>query len=122
MKVVINAPHTQLKESQQDYIERRAAFAFARLQHFVKAVQITIAEVELSVAGKDRECKIRIVQNAGAGMVVVERQGSMRLAIDRALFRASYNLQRRVQRQQAMAHRGKSQGLFAGNPQGQVWD
>jgi ribosome-associated translation inhibitor RaiA len=103
MKVVIQSPQTSLKDSTTEYIERRAAFAFSRMAPFVNAVNITLNEMNAAVAGKDKECKVSIQRKGESEIIVVERQANMRLAIDRALFRASYNLQRRIKRQQAIA-------------------
>lgn len=107
MKLVIEAPQTMLKESTKEYIEKRAAFAFSRLEPMLRAVCIEVHELSFAVNGKDKECKVRVQRDGESEIIMVERQASLRVAVDRALFRASYHLQRRIKRQQQLQEKSR---------------
>ena len=107
MKLVIQSPQTTLKDRTKEYIEARAAFAFSRLESSVRALYVEIHELSFAVGGKDKECNVRIQRDGELEIIMVERQASLRVAIDRALFRASYHLQRRIQRQKQMQSKSR---------------
>lgn len=98
MKLNIHARKVQLSESARKYIEQRASFAFSRTRHVINSLSVTVTDINGPRGGKDKQCKIMIRADALPDIVVTEKQSSLGASINRALSRASQNLQQRLKR------------------------
>ena len=94
--------HQVARDSEvSDYIMRRFAFAFARMQHAIGESHVTLTDVNGPKGGVDKQCRIVVNPNALPPIVVSEKQSTLKLAVDRAIARASLSLTRQLKRKQA---------------------
>lgn len=84
----------------ENYILRRCAFAFSRMQHAIERTSVTMTDVNGPKGGIDKQCRIVIKPEAMSPIVVSEQQSTLKLAVDRAIARASRSLARQLKRRQ----------------------
>ena len=101
MKPRINFHGVSRDADVADYIERRCTFAFNRMQHAIGNTTVTLTDVNGPKGGVDKQCRIVITSAARSPIVICEQQSSLRLAIDRAIGRASRNLAQQLNRKQS---------------------
>ena len=111
-------------ESIVTYIERRLAFSFARTEHAIDSIAVTVSDINGPKGGIDKQVQILIKPNGMKEVVVQERRGDMRPAIDRAISRSSQSFMRKLKRRRMLKQKPVSrdyfQTLIGGQPADQL--
>lgn len=103
MKITIRARHLDLTTELQDEIRRRIHLAFGRLGSWVRAVDVTVADINGPKGGADKQCRLRVRGPALAG-VFIEQIGVASLpTIASALDRAEQVIVRKMSRRRSFA-------------------
>lgn len=95
MKVQLRALGFDLTGSLSEYVGRRVDFAFGRLGGELRRIEVMLSDENGPRGGRDKRCQVRLVPEGQAPVHVLERQGDLYAAIDRALERAAHALARR---------------------------
>ena len=88
MKLTIRARHLDLEPAQAAQLRRRVHAALDRLAAAIRAVEVTIVDVNGPKGGPDQQCRVRI-RGREVGTIVIEQLGvdplaTVALATDRA--------------------------------------
>lgn len=99
MKLTILARHLDLGPELRDQLHRRLDFALGRLATAIRAVDVTIADINGPKGGADKQCRIR-VRGPSLRMIVIEHVGTevlstVSLAAERAGRAVARSLARR---------------------------
>lgn len=113
MRLIIEGRNLVLKTKTRSHIERRVAFAFARHRNNIERTRITLSEVQASDGSMDNQCRVEILMKDQVEMVISDVQQDINHAIDRALFRASYNVQQRIKRKFALRNKSHYEKIVA---------
>ena len=70
MKIVIRAHQVDLTPELRDHVRRRLEFALGRLGPAVRAVQVTLADVNGPRGGVDKQCRMRIAGDQLPALVI----------------------------------------------------
>lgn len=108
MKLIIKAKKIKRNGAILQHIHQRVGFAFARSRQIVESLTITVRDINGPKGGVDKECTVLVRTNALPTIVIKEKQSRIRVAIDRAITRASHNLMQRLKRNRAIQVRGES--------------
>ena len=79
MKLDIRTRHLVLTPETRDKVRDRIATAFARISPWIRAVDVTITDINGPKGGADKQCRIRI-RGRSIPSVVVEHVGTETLA------------------------------------------
>ena len=99
MKLTIRARHLDLSPELRDQLQRRLDFALGRLATAIRAVDVTIADINGPKGGADKQCRIH-VRGPTMGTIVIEHLGTdvmstVSLAAERAGRAVARSLERR---------------------------
>jgi hypothetical protein len=88
MKLTIRARHLHLTQELHEQIRRRIYFAFDRSALAIRAVDVSLTDINGPKGGPDKQCRVR-VRGRGLPGIVIEHVGvdplaTMSLAADRA--------------------------------------
>ena len=98
MKITIRARKLELSDAVRDQMIRRTRFALARLSLAVRAVEITLADVNGPRGGADKLCRVR-VRGPRLRPIVIEQAGADPLAtVSEAVDRAARTTLRELDR------------------------
>ena len=98
MKLTIRARHIDLSPELHDQLQRRLDSALGRLATAIRAVDVTIADINGPKGGPDKQCRIR-VYTPSRRPIVIEHVGSHVLStVSLAAERASHALGRLLAR------------------------
>lgn len=99
MKLDIKSRHIECDEELRDYVNRRAAFALSRFGPDVRAVEVTLEDVNGPRGGVDQRCKLIVTLKRESEPVVCETTHSeLRTAVDLSFGRASRSVARTLDR------------------------
>lgn len=102
MKLTIRTRHLHLTRETQEQIRQRISFAFDRISRWVRAIDLTITDVNGPKGGPDKQCRLRVRGRSIAG-IVVEHVGVDTLAsVADIADRAERSLLRTVARRRAL--------------------
>lgn len=79
MKITIRTRHLELTSELREQLHRRMLFALGRLAPAIRAVDVTMVDVNGPKGGDDKHCRIRVRGHA-MGTIVVEHLGADTLA------------------------------------------
>ena len=103
MKLTIRTRHLTLTPEALEEIRRRIELVFARIRPWIRAVDVTIADINGPKGGADKQCRMR-VRGRGVGSVIVEQVGLATPAtVAFAAERAEQVILRKVARRRAFA-------------------
>lgn len=103
MKITIRTRHLMLTAETHEEIRARIHRAFSRISPWVRAVDVTLADINGPKGGADKQCRLR-VRGPGLTGVVVEHVGVETLpTISLVLDRAEQVLLRKVARRRSFA-------------------
>ena len=88
MKLTIRTRHLHLTPELQDQIRRRLGFALGRVAAAIRAIEVTLTDINGPRGGADKQCRVR-VRGPGLPGIVIEHVGvdtlaTVALAADRA--------------------------------------
>lgn len=113
MKLIIEGHNLVLPSGIKKYIERRIDFAFAHHGFKVEQARITLFNVDDVDGAQSKQCRVEVQMKDGVAILVSDTQSDMHASIDRALFRATYNVQKRIKRQYALEHEAHYRRIIA---------
>ncbi len=95
----IHASRVALTNNTRQHIERRLSFALGRFENSVRSVSITLADVNGSRGGADKQCRI-LVRLAGVHrpVIVAATEQTVRTAVYVAAEKLAYAVSRSVSR------------------------
>ncbi len=103
MKITIRTRHLMLTPETHEEIRSRIHRAFSRIRPWVRAVDVTLADINGPKGGADKQCRLR-VRGPGLTNVVVEHVGVETLpTISLVLERAEQVILRKVARRRSFA-------------------
>ncbi len=99
MKLTIRARHLDLSPELRDQLQRRLDFALGRLATAIRAVDVTIVDINGPKGGADKRCRIH-VRGPSLGTITIDHVGAdvlstASLAADRAGRAVARSLARR---------------------------
>ena len=100
MKYRVSFDKLKNEPALRDYVEKRLAFAFSRVDHVIERVKVTIADVNGPKGGVDKQCKVYLKPVGMDPIFILERQADSRVAVDRGISRANQSLLRQFKRRQ----------------------
>ena len=88
MKLTIRTRHLHLTPELQEQLRRRLSFALGRMATAIRAVDVTITDINGPKGGADKQCRVR-VRGPGLPGIVIEHVGvdtlaTVAVAADRA--------------------------------------
>ena len=98
MLIEIQSQGFSLTHALREYTERRLHFALARVGDRIRRVRVRLADVNGPRGGIDKGCRIHVMLNGLATVVIEDTEAELYLAIDRAADRAGRSVARRVTR------------------------
>lgn len=103
MKLTIRTRHLLLTPDTHGEIRRRIYVAFGRISPWIRAVDITLADINGPRGGADKQCRI-CIRGRGVTGVVVEHVGVDTLAtVSAAAERAAQAVLRKLARRRSFA-------------------
>jgi|MudIll2142460700_1097286.scaffolds.fasta_scaffold07786_2 hypothetical protein len=103
MKLSIRTRHLSLSPETQTELRQRVVVAFARISPWVRAVDITVADINGPKGGADKQCRLR-VRGRSIPDIVVEHVGCDTIAtVALAVERAGQALVRKMARRRGFA-------------------
>lgn len=103
MKLTIRTRHLELTPETSEEIRQRLYTAFARISPWIRAADVTIADINGPKGGADKQCRMRIRGRSIPG-IVVEHVGVETLAtIATAAERAEQAVLRKLARRRMFA-------------------
>ncbi len=103
MKIVIRAHQIDLTPALRDHVRRRLEFALGRLGPAVRAVKVTLADVNGPRGGVDKLCRMRIVGDQLPALVIEAAAADLPAAVDLAAERAGRTVVRARERRRGFA-------------------
>ncbi len=103
MQINIHTTHHKPDTEINQYLEYRIGFAFSRTRQFIRAIDITLSDINGPKGGVDQQCKVLIKPYSSKTIVICERQSELKHAIDRCITRASRNFIQRMKRKNILA-------------------
>jgi len=104
MKPVIVAKGLKASGALRDYAVRRLDFALNRIRHNIRAVTLHISDINGPKGGIDKRCLIKLSVPGLPDIVITETAHNINAAIDRAIHRAAYAVQRLLSRAKSFSH------------------
>lgn len=103
MKLTVRTRHLELSPETSAEIRQRLYTAFARISPWIRAVDVTVADINGPKGGADKQCRLRI-RGRSIPTIVVEHLGTDTLAtISTTASRAEQAVLRKVARQRVFA-------------------
>jgi putative sigma-54 modulation protein len=103
MKLMIRTRQLVLTPEMHIQIRRTIGLAFARISPWIRAVDVTLTDINGPKGGADKQCRLRI-RGHGTMMIVVEHVGADTLAtVSAAAERAEQAVLRKVARRRSFA-------------------
>lgn len=103
MKIVIRTHQVDLTPELRDHVRRRLEFALGRLGPAVRAVRVTLADVNGPRGGVDKQCRLRIAGDHLPALVIETTAADLPTAIDLAAERAGRTVVRARERRRGFA-------------------
>lgn len=75
MKLTIRTRHVELTPALRDQLVRRLDFALGRLATAIRAVEVTVVDINGPKGGPDKQCRIR-VRGPALRTIVIEHVGT----------------------------------------------
>ena len=98
MQIEIQSYDFSLTDALRDHTERRLRFALARVSDRVGRITVRLFDINGPRGGNDKRCRIQVMLNGLAAVVIEDTEPNLYLAIDRATDRAGRNVMRRLAR------------------------
>ena len=98
MRIEIQTRGFELTAGLREHAERRLQFALSWAGNEVRAVRVSLFDVNGPRGGNDQRCRIEIPMRGLAEVVVEDGEADLYVAIDRAADRAERTLARRLGR------------------------
>ncbi|MGE0401646.1 MAG: HPF/RaiA family ribosome-associated protein [Kofleriaceae bacterium] len=103
MKLTIRTRHLEITPETSEEIRQRLYNAFARISPWIRAVDVTIVDINGPKGGADKQCRLR-VRGRSIPSIVIEHVGVDTLAtIATVAERAEQTVLRRVARRRVFA-------------------
>ena len=96
MQIDIHAQGFSLTGALRDHTERRLRFALARVSDRVGRITVRLIDINGPRGGNDKRCRIQVMLNGLAAVVIEDTEPNLYLAIDRATDRTGRNILRRL--------------------------
>ncbi|MBP8812030.1 MAG: HPF/RaiA family ribosome-associated protein [Kofleriaceae bacterium] len=103
MKIAIRTHDVTLTEALRALVTRRLSSAFDRLGPTVRAIDVTLSDVNGPRGGVDKHCRLRVHSDTAAPVVVVAVAAELEAAITAAAERAARVVVRTRVRQRGFA-------------------
>lgn len=94
-------PSTELRR----LVARRAHFALSRFTHSIRAVHVTLSDVNGPRGGVDKRCQVEVTGPGRASIVVEDVAADLTAAIDAAMGRVARTTARQLGRRRLLAPR-----------------
>ena len=98
MKLDIRARGLELTPTLRDLVDRRVRYGLSRFGPVIRAVHVTLADVNGPKGGIDKLCRLRLRTGAGSSIVVEQADQRIERALDTAVDRAGENVARQLDR------------------------
>ena len=98
MRIEIQTRGFELTAGLREHAERRLQFALSWAGNEVRAVRVSLFDVNGPRGGNDKRCRIQIPLSGSPNVVVEDAEADLYVAIDRAADRAERTLARRLGR------------------------
>lgn len=98
MQLDIQARSFSLTEALRDHVQRRIGFALGTLEEHIQRIVVRLVDINGPKGGDDKQCRIQIILERQADVVIEDTEADMYVAIDRATDRAGRTVGRRVSR------------------------
>lgn len=82
----------------RDMVDRKLRFTFARFEHVVRRIFVTITDQNGPKGGEDKICRIRLATAFGPALVIEELDSSAERAVGAAVERAARSVARELAR------------------------
>ena len=96
MQIDIHAQGFSLTGALRDHTERRLRFALARVSDRVGRIAVRLFDINGPRGGNDKRCRIQVMLNGLAGVVIEDTEANLYLAIDRTADRIGRDVMRRL--------------------------
>lgn len=104
MRIDIQARGFDLTEGLREHTERRLKFALSWAGQDVRAVSVSLSDINGPRGGNDKRCSIQIRLPRVKDMVIGDTESDMYTAIDRAVDRAEHMVAHRLERMREHRH------------------
>ena len=101
MQIDIRAHGFSLTGALRDYTERRLRFALTRVAGRVRLITVRFFDINGPRGGIDKRCRIRVILNGLAAVVIEDTEADLYLGVDRAVDRIGRTVMRRLARHNA---------------------
>lgn len=98
MQIIIHASDFTLTDALKSHIERRMNYAFAACDETIQHIIVRLSDVNGPRGGRDKCCRIQVITDHLADVVIEDIEADMYNAIRRAADRASRTLMRKLRR------------------------
>ena len=96
MQIDIQSRGFALTHALREYTERRLRFALVHAGDHARRVTVRLLDVNGPRGGIDKRCRIQVMLNGLAAVVIEDTEANLYLAIDRAADRIGRNVMRRL--------------------------
>jgi putative sigma-54 modulation protein len=114
MNIDIQARGFDTTDAIRDYARRRLQFAINWTGSNVRAVNVTLSDLNGPKGGQDKCCAIRLQITGEPSVLIADKESDLYTAIDRAAERCKSLLARRIARRHDRANAGVSLGRMLG--------
>lgn len=101
MKLDIRARGLELTPTLRDLADRRVRYGLSRFGPVIRAVHVTLADVNGPKGGIDKLCRLRLRISAGSPIVIEQVDERIERALDTAVDRAAQTVARQLDRGRA---------------------
>lgn len=98
MNIEVRSRHIAIDDDTRAYVTRRLRFALDALGRPGLRVIVRLDDVNGPRGGEDKVCRLLVRAGGATGLVIEERDRSLRTAVDRAADRLGHRLLRSLQR------------------------
>jgi ribosomal subunit interface protein len=109
MQLDIQTRNFPLTRAIRGYVERRIGFALSSRDEHINQIRVRLSDINGPRGGEDKCCQIHVVLPKLADVIIEDTETDLYVAIDRAVDRASRNVDRRLSRSR---HQQRSTGRF----------
>ncbi len=99
MEIRVLSRGVSLTDVQNEFVERRIQFALGRFSSQVRAVQVTLSDINGPRGGNDVLCRIKVLLKRSGDIVVGDTDGSVEAVVAGVADRAARSLARLLERQ-----------------------
>ena len=99
MQVDIQARNFTLTNAIRSYVQRRLSFALNSRDMHIQRIMVRLSDINGPKGGEDKCCHIQVVLPKMADVVIKDIGSDLYAAIDKAVDRASINVNRRLSKQ-----------------------